>query len=66
MDSTIAENLSPPERTPGNTFVVIAIERPIEGSDEVRRSEARIDIAQMPEMTSEMFQMILNQLEQNL
>ena len=54
------------QRTPCQTFVVIAIERPIEGSDEVQRSEARIDMAQMPQMTTEMFQMILNQLEQNL
>ena len=58
--------MSEPQFTPGQTFVVIALERPIEGSDEVQRSEARIDRAQMPEMTSEMFQMLLNQLEQNL
>lgn len=58
--------MSEPQFTSGQTFVVIALERPIEGSDEVQRSEARIDRAQMPEMTSEMFQMLLNQLEQNL
>lgn len=58
--------MSEPQFTAGQTFVVIALERPIEGSDEVQRSEARIDRAQLPDMTSEMFQMLLNQLEQNL
>ena len=55
-----------PQFTAGQTFVVIALERPIAGSDEVQRSEARIDRSHMTEMTSEMFQMLLNQLEQNL
>lgn len=46
--------------------LVIAIDRRIEGSEDVNRSECRIPLEQVPPMTQEMFDQIIGELKLRL